>query len=398
MRAQGITSGYALSRNPIILHHTWPVYADVTEHGTFNVSIDGSRVFEGRFMPPLSVDLSEIADSCTAYFPEPIEDGAVDSVLTIVEDAAELSCRRLHACFEYGGVEADFSCYVIPGGISRQNYRKLVNVGSDIFAERFLKAGCNFFMTTRTSGWLVTIPETELSPLYFLIGEDSRIEIYERCHGFDNDMSAAIVYDKIDMGVYALDVEALRRKFIEEYDVLPSVFDIYRDGQYSCRIIVSEADVRKDGCRVRFRNSLGVFEVMELTGQISVSPDYSASEDAMFGRYDSVIGAFCSSRERVERQQLVSIATGVMCPDRVGFLMDMLGSEEVYLLDVSPDPVRVIPTVERLDYRPRPDAPENFTVKFEVADADLNITQDIAGCDDSMRPRIFSDEYDNKFN
>ena len=85
-------------------------------------------------------------------------------------------------------------------------------------------------------------------------------------------------------------------------------------------------------------------------------------------------------------------------PDEVRFLMDMIGSEEVYLLDLTPTPLKVIPSVEEFTYKPRPDTPEKFTLKLEIADSETNIMQEIIDGSEGRKPRVFSKQFSKQFN
>ena len=76
----------------------------------------------------------------------------------------------------------------------------------------------------------------------------------------------------------------------------------------------------------------------------------------------------------------------------------MIGSEEVYLLDLTPTPLKVIPSVENFSYRPRPESPEKFSIKLELSDSEINIMQDIIDGSDGMKPRIFSKQFSIQFN
>lgn len=391
MKLQGITSGFAFSRNPIILRETYPSAAFDKNGGRFSLMLDGTDIYEGRFFPPLEIDLSEILDAYVSFFPEPPENN--ENPIIEIEDAGELSCRSCYAYFEYDSLESETEFVVIPGGVSKQNFKQLVKHGKDVFTARFLNQSNNFFLTTRTAGWRIVLKETELYPLYFFVNQRE-----EQITAIETITRTELTFDRLQHGVYALDIDALRRRFMAEKRVIPNVFDIYMAGVFSCRIAVERSDISKERYRLKFRNSLGVFEIIELTGELSITPDYSAAEETTFKRYDSVTGDFYTDRERVERKQSVTVETGVKRPDEVRFLMDMIGSEEVYLLDLTPFPLKVIPSVEEFTYKPRPDAPEKFTLKLEISDTETNIMQEIIDGSEGRKPRVFSKQFSKQFN
>ena len=78
--------------------------------------------------------------------------------------------------------------------------------------------------------------------------------------------------------------------------------------------------------------------------------------------------------------------------------MDMLGSDEVYLLDLTGLPVRVIPSAEEFVYKQRPEAPQSFTLTLELADSETNILQEIIDGSEARKPRVFSKQFSKQFN
>lgn len=391
MNLPGIKGGYAFARNPIILQETWPPEASDRLGGVFSVEINQEEIYSGRFYPPLDIDISEIVDAHVKFFPEPPED-STDPVITLENSAA---FARRECCFkcEYDQLRSYAEFIAIPGGISRQNYKRLLALDQDAFSTRFLNPGSNFFLSTRTADWCLVIKETELFPLCFIVGKETG-QWFITDHVSRHRLTLA----SLPKGVYALDIKALRRKFMENYSVIPSVFDVHLGAHYSCRIVVGKCEPAKERYRLKFRNSLGVFELIELTGELSFAPDYSGSNESTFCRYNPITGSFYTDRERVERRQTVTIETGVKNPDEVRFLMDMLGSEEVYLLDATPEPCKVIPSVENFTYRLRPEAPQKYTLKLVMADSETNILQDIFNGKEGVKPGIFSKHFSKQFN
>ena len=185
---------------------------------------------------------------------------------------------------------------------------------------------------------------------------------------------------------------------MQTYDLIPNMFHLNVDGNYSCCMVIEAAAAARERYRLKFRNSLGVFEIIELVGALYVSPDYTASDASGFDRYDPDAGAFYADRERIERKQVITVETGVKRPDEVRFLMDMIGSEEVYLLDLTEFPLKVIPSAESLKYSPRPETPEKFTLKLKLADTESNIMQDIIDGLEGRKPRVFSKQFSKQFN
>ena len=391
MRIDNIHSGYAFSRNPIVYTGN-PEIPLQKEVGRLLVEMEGLIIFEGRVSQPVRINLADIIDANTGYFKEVPDDNT--SPIYQIEDSGELSCRsvKVWMCNDEGDDTDAVNFIAIPGGISKQNYRWLSNFNTDIFTARFLSPKGNYFLTSRTANWRIAMKETEVAPLYFILPTERSISVTEKVG------NNSIELGDFDEGVYAIDINILRQKFFNEFQVLSSQFDIYTNGFYSCTVVLEVAETSRERYRVKFRNSLGVFEIIEFVGELSFSPTYDEAEDASFQRYDIATDDFQTERERVPRTLSITAQTGPKRPYEIRFLMDMIASDEVYLLDVSAYPVKVIPSIDELQYRLRPESPENFTIMFEISDREINIMQDIIDGTESRKARIFSKEFDDRFN
>lgn len=391
-----VKKGIAFSKNPILLRSNLTVddYNPITGI-PFTVYAEGmDQRYAGRYNQPFSVNISEIVDAYAYTIGEPIMSNHINGVRE-VEDQGTMHERTVYVDITEDNQD-EWQCLIIAGGVSRQNYRRYARMKTDAFEARFLNNANNFFMTTRTAGWRIVMKETELYPLYFISLETILyMTVVERTTG-----KTLIQEGNLDSGIFALDIDALRKQFFDEYGVLSNSFDIYKGdpSQYSCSIVIERSDPARERYRLKFRNSLGVFEIIELAGELTITPDYDAADEARFSRYDAETDDFTADRERITRPQSLTIETGVMRADTVRFLMDMIGSEEVYLLDLSELPVKVIPSIEELKYKPRPETPQKFTVKLQMAEDETNIMQDIIDGTEGRKPRVFSKQFSKQFN
>lgn len=388
MNIQGLTSGYAFSRNPIIITNDWP--SRLSKTGTYYIEYNGAKIYEGCFYPPLSINLSEIADAAIDFFPEPPADN--ENPLIMIEDAENFRCRTLYAQFDYDGNDCEIECVVVPGGIPSRSYRQITGRRKDIFTERFLNPGNNFFLTTRSASWRIVIRETELYPLYFLGRPDINFYVKELCSGLKFHPESN------PDGVCALDIAALRKHFFTEYGIIPSIFDVFCDDSFSCRIVIERAIPSKDRYLIKFRNSLGVFELIEITENFTVTPEYEEADDAAFKRYDPVSDCFLHERDRIERKLSLSTEILVKNEERIRFLMDMIASEEVYLIGILDMPVKAIPSIDGFSHALHPESPETLSLKLDISDREMNIMQDMIDGSEGVKPKVFSPEFSKQFN
>ena len=389
MRCEAIKDIFAFARNPIVLEGSWPDEANDPEGGWFTVSADGKEVYTGRFFPPMRLDISEIVDAFTPYYPEPDPDNP-EPVAVVIDSSTDHSgtCFSIEA--EYDSFPDSFAFQSFPGGVSRQNFARYLQTGSDPFLIRFLNPKGNFFLTTRNPGWLLRIRETELQPLYFIEEQQTEISIKERLTGklYEPQLTHS--------GIYTLDPEKLRHYFFSNYGILPNSFDIYRDRVHSCRLVIERTDPARDRIKVRFRNSFCVFEMLDIPMSPRCKTGYDSGEDAEFYRLDAA-GYFSRERERQSRTLTMSVKTAPVRRDEVPLLMDMIGSEEVYLIGAAPAPLKALPELEGIEYTGHPEAPEIFALRFKAVSDEENIMEDI---DDGMEyhSRIFSRHFSKEFN
>lgn len=391
MNISNMRSGFVFTRNPIIYTGN-PGLLGPKEVGRLFVEMEGLTIFEGRVSMPIKVNLADIIDANAPYFTD-VPEGNTAPIYQ-VEDPGELYCRSVAVWIENSeGDDPDPVEFIaIPGGISKQNYRRFYNTRNDIFTARFFNPKGNYFLTTRTAGWRISMKETEVAPLYFIFKTDQEITITEKVS------NNSIEFGEYENGVYALDINALRQRFFDEYNVLSSQFDVYTDQVFSCRIVIERVETIRERYRLKFRNSLGVFEIIELVGELTLTPSYGEGDETTFQRYDMATDDFQTERERLPRTLSITAQTGPKRPEEIRFLMDMIASDEVYLLDLTDLPVKVIPSIEELQYRPRPEGPENFSVKLEMADREINIMQDIIDGTEGRKPRVFSKQFSEQFN
>lgn len=378
------TSAYRFARNPIVIQNNWE--ADGSTY-PYTVYVGDAKVFEGRFSPPLRLNVSDVVNPEIGFFPDPVyeDENPLGFVL-----ASKEGFKKIMIDVADGIDEAGF--IVVPGGISKQNLRRLTELKSDIFASRFFNPRANYFLTTRTNGWQIEIPETEIAPLYFMLPESRDYELT-----VTDPINGKGWHENPGDGIWTLDPERLRRWFFVNHGVLPSVFDVRSDGNFSARIVIVRSEPARNHCRIKFRNSLGVFEIIDLPGKLKLSPS-PLDKDSVYTVYDHSVGDFVNRRERNVMECPVAIDSFVTGSDRVGFMLDMVASDEVYLLDLSTLPIRVIPSLEEFSFDRRPENPIATKLTFTLSESDVTLSHQIVSGNEPVHPRLFSDEFNDRFN
>lgn len=372
--------------NPMLLECT--NYDMGLEVCPYSVFIDQKPVYNGKVSigngQIVTVDISDVVSDVIPPYPALSGDGWLKPVCA----GAAFSAYRVDA--KPPG-QQPMSADAIPGRLSKQNIR----VGRPVPV--ILKGSP--FLTTRTSGWTVYLPEDELMPLYFVWDEvhETAIELVECLHG------GSLSGQWSGRGVYALDVAAARREFFDNFYILPSMFELRIGDKAAAVVIITEGTPKESRYKlgIRFLNSFEVPEMICLSGNISSAPAFGGGDDGeteRFMRWDSEVSDFESMRNRASMAVTVSIDTDPISSDRLTSLLDMLGAPSVELVGLGPGVVKAIPEAEDLNIALNGNAPQPFTLSFKVCAGEMAVMPAVSSDDKGLPGRLFSDEFNDKFN
>ncbi len=371
-------TGNAFTRNPIFLS------VSSCSMATYSIRMNNEEVFKGNGIGEFRVNIAEIVEtgiSGTRILPE-----GTNHIFAVSGLSAEVTIRVVNE----GEEECNLSFTAWKGGISKKEFKRLRNLGTDIFNLKFLNESCNFFFTTRSNDWRIIMRETELYPLCFIYPEHE-LKITELLTG------RSIFLPGTAGNLHALNLEAVRLEFFTSYGVLANLFDVYSGGTFACRIGIEQSPTVRERYQLRFLNSYGVYEVFSLEGDASVTPGMDKDDNAVFRRYDEITDDYYSDRMRTDIQTVVTIKTGFKRPQEIRFLLDLLSSDDVYLAGYGREEIKVIPSAEEFSYRVHPETPQNVTLKLTFADKESNWTGEIAESG-YRKPRVHSKEFSKQFN
>ena len=371
-------TGNAFTRNPIFLS------VSSSSMATYSIRMNNEEVFKGNGIGEFRVNIAEIVE--TGITDARILPDNTEHLLAVSGLSAKVT---IHVVNE-GEEEDNLSFTAWKGGISKKEFKRLRNMGTDIFSLKFLNESCNFFFTTRSNDWRITMRETELYPLCFIY-PGHELKITELLTG------QSLAVPGTAGNFYALNLEAVRLKFFTDYGVLANLFDVYSGDTFALRIGIEQSPTVRERYRLRFLNSYGTYEVFSLEGEASVTPSMDEDEDAVFRRYDEITDDYYSDRIRTEIQEAVTIKTGFKRPQEIRFLLDLLSSDNVYLSGYGQEEIKVIPSAEEFSYRVRPDAPQNVTLKLTFAEKESNWTGEITESG-YRKPGVHSKEFSKQFN
>lgn len=379
-------TGNAFTGNPVYLS------VETTSMATYKIFVTSTfykPLFTGNGNGSFKVNIAEVLE--TVFKDIPVLSDVTD-ILTDLSGSGRYYNRATIIITLQNEEEEEYTLSVTAwrGGIGKRSFKKLHEEGNNIFSLKFLNESCNFFFTTRSDDWRITMRETELYPLCFIYPEHE-LKITELLTG------QSLAVPGMAGNFYALNLEAVRLKFFTDYGVLGNLFDVYSGETFALRIGIEQSPTVRERYRLRFLNSYGAYEVFSLEGEASVTPGMDEDEDAVFRRYDEITDDYYSDRIRTEIQEAVTIKTGFKRPQEIRFLLDLLSSDDVYLTGYGREEIKVIPSAEEFSYRVRPDAPQNVTLKLTFAEKESNWTGEITESG-YRKPRVHSKEFSKQFN
>ncbi|MBD5401532.1 hypothetical protein HDR58_01850 [bacterium] len=345
-----------------------------------------------------SVNVSDVLEAWANPLPEP--SGA--SWLECVEDWSENCTRRVFMYLprQLPGTQPRerFSTYVIPGRTSSQN-RELLN-GSNLFKARLLNELGNPFLSTRTHKGRIILKETELAPLYFL--QDNEIAESITLHS-PTGIPPVWAESGIELlagwtrhiGVYTIDLQKARREIFDRHGLLVSEFTIKKGGRVAAEIFIEAADPVKSRHQLRFRNSFGVFEVIELTGELTDGVQFVDVNS--FKKFRAEFDRFDDNRRRQELESALTVSTGPKRRRELLHLLDALSSDEVWLLGYGLNPVRVIPEVKSVTVPERQEEPQSMELTLRRVYNEPAVMPEISKSNASYLRKIFTNVFNNQF-
>ncbi len=380
LRVSLYPTGNAFTRNPVFLTVFSPSMV------TYSIRMNNTEIFKGNGTGDFRVNIAEIIE--TEISPVP----TLQDNTGIVTELSGLSADVVIHVENEGGEEQDLSFTAWRGGISRKNFRRLREKGTDIFSLKFLNPHCNFFFTTRSGDWKIPIRETELSPLPFIFpGNGEEVSVTELTGG------NKITLEGEPGKLYALNIAAIRRNLFLNNGILASCFDVRVGGIIACRIAVEQSKVSRERYFLRFLNSYGIYELFEILGKASVELQSPEDEESNFRRYDELTDDYVLERERPDTRGVITVNTGYRRPGELFFLLDLLASDDVTLIGYAEEEVKVIPSAEEFSFMVRPEEPRDVTLKLTLAETESNRTPDIT--DNGFgRPRVHSGQFGRQFN
>ncbi|GHT63015.1 hypothetical protein FACS189451_08870 [Bacteroidia bacterium] len=268
------------------------------------------------------------------------------------------------------------------GGISNSAFRKLEENLYDIWTYRLASYFDQFLFTTRTSGKEIKLKKTELFPFVFI---HPGIPII-----FKSESGTEITTPAQTAGtVCAMDIQIV----LEQMPSGPKRVDVCPDGEYAFHFSILSEKLSEEKYLLRFRNSLGAFEVLEVTGRAMHVPEFS--EESIYETL-SDFDFYEERRSRVKSKGVIEVETGYKERREFPFVMDMIQSDEIYFIYPDGNSFRCHVKADSAQYRHLMTEPTSIKLKIrEVTEEEFSLSKiDF----DEEFDRIFNETFSDTFN
>lgn len=272
------------------------------------------------------------------------------------------------------------------GAVSKRTLRRLNDENSNVFTWKLLNSASNFFKTTRTTGKIIAIRETELLPLPFIY-PDQPLTI------LSGGISTGIIGTTGDS--CALNIYRLRQNIFDAHGILSNMFEIYAGETKSCTIVITSGSNSQERYILEFLNSYGSYERIEVTGSGTIKTENG--EDSSYQVYDELVDDYIENRERQSGKQSMSVESGYRTQDELIYLIDMLSSDDIKILGLDGRNIKVNATAENLTQAARQTSPESIKLTLRFAESEKHHTGSLSE-EDFGSPRIHTEQFTPQFN
>jgi len=252
-----------------------------------------------------------------------------------------------------------FEAYVIPGAVSKQFQKYMLFKNTNPFEYRFFNPLEQFIFTTRTDAYIIPIARKELACVFFMSPTTDTYTITN-----DLNFDARTLITGTANAAKMVNLKLL----VEEWE-LTSVARIkeiiFRMNGANIFKYVIKDEVFENSYLIKFKNSFGIYEFLEVTGKALRTPEFG--EDASYNVFDPELQDFRKNSKRVPVNNIFEVETGYKSTDELYFIGDLLQKRSAYFIDGS-NKQRCIITSENYSHALRKTAPESIKLRIQLVD------------------------------
>lgn len=242
------------------------------------------------------------------------------------------------------------------GGISDYALAMLYDNEYDIFHYRLQSLFNQFLFTTRTHSDIISLRETELYPFVFI---HPGISMQFRS-GSGNIIDAGTLPSG---SICTMDIQAVLDQFLIRYNEVPTVVDVCPGGERSFSFRIQKSRPAEEKYTIRFLNSLGAYEVIEVTGLAKHAPQMA--DESLYNKL-SDYGFYEERRKRVLSREILQVETGYRSHDQLQFIQDMIKSDEIRFIFPDRSYFRSNVTAENIQFNHRIITPTSIQLNVRM--------------------------------
>ena len=332
----------------------------------------------------------------TTYYPFKISEGSYkvsmnisdflhfENKIEIPEDGIISAIQGFSLPFQVKiGDDYIFNGNALRGGISNEAFLQLNENNYDIFSYRLLSYTYQFLFTTRTNLNEIKIQESELYPFIFIHPGVPLI--------FKSKTGKEIITQAQTAGIFCI---MNIKNVIDEFQEVTDRIDVLVNGVYAFHFTILPKKISHEKYLLKFRNSFGAFEVLEVTGKAMHSPEFldenlwEASNEYYF---------YEEHRSRVKSRNVIEVESGYKDRSKFSFIQDLIQSDEIYFIYPDGYIFRCHVIADRMQYRNHITEPTSVNLKIRAVFDEEFILPKIEYPDDIFF-RIFDNTHDKTFN
>lgn len=335
-----------------------PVRLDISseEDSFFTLSTGGTDIYRGSGSGTYFVYLQDIIAS---YLVPQVMFSDDDRLLIPVTGNG----KTFQITVETATLTRTISFKAYLGGMSRSVIRSLHE--SNPFTARFLSGTGNIFFSLRETEGMIVLRETELSPLLFIYPSGTLTIVSEQ---------HTLALSGTNGSLYGLNIERIRRTIYDTYHVIANTFTLKLGTSKVIDIVITPATLSREHYYLRYLNSLGAYDMLDLTGTATRGQD--DADDNSHGVFDKTVDGYVLERERRSTRLSLKLDSGILSEYRMILFEDMLSSSDVTLLGYHGQDIKVIPEADSLDYRHNSHKAQSIGLTLRFADEDTHFSLD----------------------
>lgn len=264
-----------------------------------------------------------------------------------------------------GNFREDYTVY--NGGVSYTIFDILDKQNSCFMRYRLQNHTRQFVFTTRTNSRNISMRETEIMPLVFIHPGVNVAFVTDRGRMLIPPLEAA---NKL----VAINVDYIRKLTYNTYKEIPCYFSVLVNDSYIFDVSITKAMNTSNRRVLSFKNSLGMFEKIEITGDIKQEDEFEEATEFSYFSGGGKHAKLYTDRKSVSDIRKADL--GFKSKEELFFLRDLLCSDEVYIND-SGGSRRVLISADEISYNTAFETPQSISISIKMAEKDSLFTTDL---------------------